>query len=533
MSVGSLLSERLLTGGILVYALLILASLPARLGTMRASLWLDEAWVANSILSPSWKGMFYYPDWVQSSPSLFLALARLLTKVFGPSEPALRLLPVLAGLMAIPVLAIALRKLFSPASALCGTSLVIVNFWAAKYAQHVKQYGSDLFVSAVLVALITRYCYRPDRRNFTLLVGGFFVVSFLANTALFMGPSVIAAVALAPLWRPPLYLRVGRLKIALASFVLCGALNYLVFIRPNRSPGLRAYWADSCLNPSHPFTSARDLFNSFAELLVPQTFPGTYYLGAAIVLAMIAGVVIALIGCARRSKKAVVILLLGPLPLAVAMMVSLLGQYPLLRYPRILLWALPGCAVLLVTTLDPLFNALRQGMARGHEAPIFYGTTAACLCAVLAFDLVVMRNPRPNEQNGEAMRLLHSSMSPSDGLFVHGRMIQQYYYYSRLQGWAPRRLYVGNTDWPCCPRNRAAVPVDPGIPGYAKDLRQAVAQVERPGHLWMFLPSGQQGHSEFLIWMLVATPSLMQGQSCYESHREGFDQALLLAYQCR
>jgi hypothetical protein len=524
---------RPLPGELLVYAVLILAGVPARLSTMRSSLWLDEAWVANSILSPSWKEMFYYPRWLQSSPSLFLALTRVLTKIFGPSEPALRLLPVLAGLMAIPVLAIALRKLFSPVPALCGTTLVIINFWAAKYAQHVKQYGSDLFVSAVLVFLITRYCHRPDRRNFTLLVVGFFVVSFLANTAFFMGPSLIAAVALGPLWRPPSYLRAGRLTIAVTSFVVCGALNYLLFIRPNRGPNLLAYWADSCLNPSHPFTSARDLFSSFGKLMVPQVFPVTFYLGVAIVLAMVAGAVIAVIGSARGSKDAVVILLLGPLPLAVAMAFSLLGLYPLLRSSRMLLWALPGCAVLLAATLDAAWKAFRQRLAGGNEAAIFYGAALACFVAVLAVNLVALRYPSPNERNSEAMRLLRQSVGPSDSLYVHGRMLEQYYYYSRLQGWAPRRVYMGNVDLPCCPRNGATGVTSPDIQSYAADLRQAVAQIQRPGQLWMLLPSGRVGHSYFLQWKLVATPGLMQRQACYETHREGFDQSLVLAYQCR
>src|SRR3984885_11116573 len=261
----SRMSGTLWTGELLVYAVLIVASLPARLSAMRASLWLDEAWVANSILSPSWKEMFYYPRWLQPTPPLFLTFARLLTKVLGPSEPALRLVPVLAGLMAIPVLAIALRKLFGPASALCGTSLVIVNFWAVKYAQQVKQFGADVFASALLVFLVAKYCQRPDRRNFTLLVAGFVVMPFLSTTAFLMGPSVVAAIFLGPLWQVPAYLRAGRLKIAVVSFALGSALNYLVFIRPNRNSSLLAYWSDNCLKPSHPFTSAQALFTSFGE----------------------------------------------------------------------------------------------------------------------------------------------------------------------------------------------------------------------------------------------------------------------------
>jgi hypothetical protein len=198
-----------------------------------------------------------------------------------------------------------------------------------------------------------------------------------------------------------------------------------------------------------------------------------------------------------------------------------------------LLWALPSCAVLLAAALDPLFNAFRQHMARGNEAPIFYSTAVACLFLVLVLDLGVKRYPRPTERNREVMRLLHQSMGPSDVLLVHRRMLEQYDYYSRLQGWAARRVYVGNTDWPCCPRNGSAIFINPDIQSYDEDLRQAVAEVQRPGQVWMFLPSGQRGHSDFFRWKIEATPGLMRRQSCYETHREGFDQSLVLAYECR
>jgi hypothetical protein len=47
------------------------------------SLWLDEAWVANSINAPALGGMFHYPNWLQTSPPLFLLLARGAVGMFG------------------------------------------------------------------------------------------------------------------------------------------------------------------------------------------------------------------------------------------------------------------------------------------------------------------------------------------------------------------------------------------------------------------------------------------------------------------
>lgn len=49
--------------------------MPMYLAWMRASLWLDGAWVANSVLEPSWGEMFRYETLPQTSPSLSRAYA--------------------------------------------------------------------------------------------------------------------------------------------------------------------------------------------------------------------------------------------------------------------------------------------------------------------------------------------------------------------------------------------------------------------------------------------------------------------------
>ena len=64
-----------------------------RLSYLGRSLWLDEAWVANSIQSASLYQGFYYDDWLQTTPPLFIATSRLITTLFGTSNIAFRALP--------------------------------------------------------------------------------------------------------------------------------------------------------------------------------------------------------------------------------------------------------------------------------------------------------------------------------------------------------------------------------------------------------------------------------------------------------
>jgi hypothetical protein len=136
------------------FYVLIALTIPARLVWMHLSLWLDEAWVANAVLQPSLKQMIYYPHWVQSTPVLFLFLERLGTALFGVNEIAVRIIPWVGSLAAAFVFGSVLRMLFPVPLSLSLLALFSTNYWAIKYAQQTKQYGTDLFVAAVLVWLI-------------------------------------------------------------------------------------------------------------------------------------------------------------------------------------------------------------------------------------------------------------------------------------------------------------------------------------------------------------------------------------------
>ena len=77
----------------LALILLLSATLVLGLFGIARSLWLDEAWVANSVHAPTLREMFYYPGWLQTSPPLFLLLERGAVRIFGLSNPALRAVP--------------------------------------------------------------------------------------------------------------------------------------------------------------------------------------------------------------------------------------------------------------------------------------------------------------------------------------------------------------------------------------------------------------------------------------------------------
>ena len=83
-----------------------------RFAGLGRSLWLDEAWVANSVATSSLAKMFYYKSWLQTSPPLFLVLIRETVAVFGLTNAVLRAIPLLMGLFAMAVMFILARQVF-------------------------------------------------------------------------------------------------------------------------------------------------------------------------------------------------------------------------------------------------------------------------------------------------------------------------------------------------------------------------------------------------------------------------------------
>src|SRR5262245_29813146 len=112
-------------------ALILLLSLPFRFARLSDSLWLDEAWVANSLLQPSLHEVFFTSAWTQTSPPLFLLIERGLIGILGSSEIAFRFFPLAAGIAGLALMPWVLRRWFSTSIALLGVTLIAANYYLA------------------------------------------------------------------------------------------------------------------------------------------------------------------------------------------------------------------------------------------------------------------------------------------------------------------------------------------------------------------------------------------------------------------
>jgi hypothetical protein len=111
------------------------------------SLWIDEAMLAENILNRSWEGLLTPLDYYQIAPIGFLWTVKAITLALGPSEFALRLLPLCAGVLSCWMLYRLTHKILPHWVFLLLMGLFGVCEPLIYYAQELKQYASDVFLT--------------------------------------------------------------------------------------------------------------------------------------------------------------------------------------------------------------------------------------------------------------------------------------------------------------------------------------------------------------------------------------------------
>ena len=150
-----ILSRRFWLGLILVVGL----ALRVGLYLENRSLWLDEAYVANQVLSQSWGeilGNVAYDPNLPGPPVGFLLVEKLLVLIFGNTEYALRLVPQLAALAALVLFFLFLRRSVDGPGLLVGLALFAVCGSLVYYSAQMKPYGIEVFWGVLIPWVVIR-----------------------------------------------------------------------------------------------------------------------------------------------------------------------------------------------------------------------------------------------------------------------------------------------------------------------------------------------------------------------------------------
>ncbi|MCC6155108.1 MAG: glycosyltransferase family 39 protein [Candidatus Hydrogenedentes bacterium] len=118
------------------------------------AIWLDEAHLALNILKRDYAGLTQRLDFGQGAPLFFLWGERLAANLLGPSEYALRLLPLLASIAACILVYFFFRRMLSAQGFLIALAVFAISVPSIRYAAEVKAYATDIAVAIALYLLL-------------------------------------------------------------------------------------------------------------------------------------------------------------------------------------------------------------------------------------------------------------------------------------------------------------------------------------------------------------------------------------------
>lgn len=420
-------------------SILFLVGFALRMDGLDRSLWLDEAWVANSILEPSIPAMFYYERWLQTSPPGFLLLARITTSLFGSSNIGIRLLPLALSVWALVAMWLALRA-FAPTRRFLVVPVAFAAFVFApqgiEYARVFKQYSGDVAVAASLLYVSLR------RRQW--LIFAIPLAPFFSYPSIFLAPGLLL---LAP-----------RKVWTGAAVAASATLIYFAFIQPNQSDALRTYWAQQ----PHGLRNFGILLPANPTLLLCAAL--SVFLG-------------------RRRLRLILSLVI--LPLMLASIAEKLRIYPII--PRTALFLLPSLTLALAGSIWAI-------LLRWHK-----GLNPILLCCCLLISFIGFRNaPEVHtvEQMDEAITELYSRFTPADTIYVHASVAEAFRLYAHNRGLEATNVLWGSTSSACCPRGLSYPRGATNAPRVDLEL-QRLFPVAPKGRVWLIWT----GRSEHWQWV--------------------------------
>ncbi len=418
---------------------LLAGVLAVGISTIHQSLWLNEAWVANSVRADSLTDLFWSPVWLQTTPPLFLLAAKAAIAVAGLSTETLRTVPLLFYLGATVAMWLAGRQILSPPFAVAGASLLAFHSGAIDVFLSFKQYGGEAAAAGLVLWATFRYLKDPSAQRFGWLLAILVGLLPLAYPLVFLVPGMVLAVGLTGS-RPIAFLRAGLLAGATAAAFL---VLYLAFIHPNTNPNLFTFWKGASISLWSRNTAA-----VAAVALLP-----------------------AIRLTARVIKKTpfdikdwAEFIFLSALPFLY--LGDWLGQYPLstrthlfFRPALILVGLLYAQRTLnwLTTrsrTLSWTPTTMRNWM-RAESLSRIVLAVAILYMGVHVRTQVNLGELSMNEDYDTAVTWLAEHLRPQDILLTHASTQQGLELYAAIHGWDVAdnvKLKLGNTGWPCCPR---------------------------------------------------------------------------------
>jgi hypothetical protein len=402
----------------------------------RGAFWTDEAGLALNVVGRGVDQIARPMIYDQYAPYLYLLGEKLLSVLFGPSEYALRLGSLLAGILSLPVIALVAARVAGRSAAVFALLMLVLNNVTIDYSTQFKPYMLD----ALMAGLLLLFCVpalspdAPERRALRRLAVAGALAPWFSLPCIFTLAAVGCAL-LVDVWARRLGARALLARCAVGgAFLLSFAVHYLLFLRAGaQSQTLQVYWAKAGGFAPFPPHSLEELrwypakaFYLFSALISSGGF-GLRYVAAATWL----------IGLCLLWRKSRALAVLFALPAPLMFAASAAHKY--IIADRMVLFLLPVLIVPVAVALSACAGSLRLPLAaagwpgrrlRSQQLLAFGLAAAFCLAPLprLSFQLSQLQPDGPDIRN--AVEHLKRHFQQGDLLYVETQVEWIYAFYS-------------------------------------------------------------------------------------------------------
>ncbi len=381
------------------------------------SLWADEAMLALNIVNRNFLELFQPLEYDQGAPLGFLLVEKLFNAALGRTELALRLFPLLAGLVSLWLFYMLAKKTLPGMGFHLALALFAVNPHLVYYASEAKQYIVDAAVALGLLLLaIAVFQNQASGKNFILLGLTGILALWFSHPALFVLAGIGIALAI-----HFLQLRdYASLRWMIFTGILwLGNLTLLYFInlrQLSQNDYLANYWTEGFL----PLPPWKD-FIWLNELM-------TYQFGIQFIPLLVS--ILILVGWVALLRESRTLAIAIAFTALFAFTASALRLYPV--NGRLSLFLIPLGILLLGKVIEVAQRALSFNKFASIGAAALLGGYLFIPPFVTSFNNLI--SPKYYEHIRPAMRVLADSWKDGDALFVTAWAEPAFRYYAPFYG---------------------------------------------------------------------------------------------------
>lgn len=383
------------------------------------NLMIDEANVARNLYERSFAELAMPLSYEQYAPPVFLWITKLFTTIINYGEPALRLFPLLAGIVSLFILHTILKKLGAGKSAWYALALMAVGYIFIRYSSELKQYMGDVLIILSLILLALKITIRETpARKFAIiwiLIGSLAVwasmpsvfvlagiglyywldgngIKSFKTTAMLVGISTVWVVQFA-------FYYITILKDqANSAYLQNFHMDYFLYATPGNKEELQHNWnvVNGLINEAGGFTF---LANAFHILCI----------------------IIGIIASIRTKDKRILLILV---PLASVILAAALNQYSLI--PRVALFTMPLILILVAIGLNTLLSVR-------YKIVSLISVAISMVCIISFSSMSLAWKGYESEQLTDAVTFaMKNNINTGNQLYLHNGARPAFIYYTTI-----------------------------------------------------------------------------------------------------